>query len=171
MTVGSSINVGTINLQQARQDEVTSRQKPEVIKGKNVESERAALKKQTQEFESMFIELVLKSMRDSVQKAGLVDGGNAEEIYKSMLDSEYAKTLAQQGTMGLAAAMERQLVERFGKEEPKASQTKNAAVESSLKVGLKTYANAVEKPRVAETNGLTPLQSVEKQAKINKLMP
>lgn len=58
--------------------------------------------KLSEEFESLFLGLVLKSMRDSVQKSGLIDGGNAEAIYRSMLDEEYAKQMASQHLTGLS---------------------------------------------------------------------
>jgi Rod binding domain-containing protein len=57
---------------------------------------------------------MFKSMRSSVQKSGLIDGGNAEEIYTSMLDSEYAKQMSQQGASGLADMIERQLLQSMG---------------------------------------------------------
>lgn len=65
-----------------------------------------------QEFESMFLNLVIGSMRQTVVKGGLIDGGNAEEIYQSMLDMEYSKALAEQRMTGLAEALERQLIDR-----------------------------------------------------------
>lgn|GEM_PF-3242180 len=171
----SPVNLGSIHLQQARQDEVLaqrSRAPTSLDTGRSkMDSEHAALKKSTQEFEAMFLELVLKTMRDSVQKSGLVDGGNAEDIYKSMLDSEYAKTLAAQGSTGIAASMERQLLERFGKEVGTANEPKSAVTNAAAIAGLKTYAEAAEKPKDLASTGREPLQSMSKQAKINLLMP
>ena len=56
------------------------------------------------------MEIVLRSMRKTINKSKLIDGGNAEEIYRSMLDGEYAKIMAQRGTSGLATAIEKQLL-------------------------------------------------------------
>jgi len=64
--------------------------------------DQAEIRKLSEDFESIFLGLVLKSMRDSVQKSGLIDGGNAENIYRSMLDDEYAKQMAAQHHTGLA---------------------------------------------------------------------
>lgn len=73
------------------------------LQGKTQPSKNEAeIKKLSEEFESIFLGLVLKSMRDSVQKSGLIDGGNAENIYRSMLDDEYAKQMAAQHHTGLA---------------------------------------------------------------------
>lgn len=76
--------------------------------------ELAKIRQSAQEFEAIFIETMLKTMRDSVQKSGLIDGGNAEQMYQSMLDSEYAKQMASQGTSGLAADIEKQLLASAG---------------------------------------------------------
>ncbi len=68
------------------------------------------LKKVARDFESLFMDIVLKAMRQSVVKSGLIDGGNAEEIYQGMLDSEYSKIMAEQGTTGLAQMIEKQVL-------------------------------------------------------------
>lgn len=72
--------------------------------------ERAKIGQLAEEFESMFLEIVFKTMRASVEKSGFMDGGNAEEIYRSMLDTEYAKSMAAQRQTGLADSLERQLL-------------------------------------------------------------
>lgn len=69
-----------------------------------------AIKKLSDEFEGIFLEIVLKSMRETVDKSQMTDGGNGEQIFQSMLDSEYAKNLASQRTTGLAASIEQQLL-------------------------------------------------------------
>ncbi len=70
----------------------------------------AAIKKLSDEFEGIFLEIVLKSMRETVDKNELTNGGNGEEIFQSMLDSEYAKNLASQRTSGLAETIEKHLM-------------------------------------------------------------
>ena len=45
-----------------------------------------AIKKLSDEFEGIFLEIVLKSMRDTVDKSQFIDGGNGEQIFQSMLD-------------------------------------------------------------------------------------
>jgi flagellar protein FlgJ len=75
----------------------------------DLEKSNSDLAKVSQEFESIFLEIVLKSMREATMKGGLVDGGNGEEVFRSMLDAEYAKEIAAQGGTGLAKAIEEQL--------------------------------------------------------------
>ena len=86
-----------------------------------VENE-SKIKKLSKEFESLFLDVVLKSMRNTVQKSGLIDGGHAENLYQSMLDSEYAKVMSEQGNNGLAEMIEKQLL---GFEQKSIEGTKN----------------------------------------------
>ncbi len=72
--------------------------------------DREDVKKVARDFESLFLDIVLKAMRQSVMKSGLIDGGNAEDIYRSMLDSEYSKIIAKQGATGLSEIIENQVL-------------------------------------------------------------
>jgi peptidoglycan hydrolase FlgJ len=67
------------------------------------------LREACSEFEALFINLLLKELRATVSKSGLVDGGRAEEVYTGMMDTEMARDLAAKGGIGLAAILYRQL--------------------------------------------------------------
>ena len=84
----------------------TSRQGAGSAAGK---SDRAAVKV-AKEFESLFVGMMLKSMRDTVGKDKLTSGGRGEEVYGSLLDQEYAKALTEHGGIGLSAMLEQQIV-------------------------------------------------------------
>ncbi len=68
-----------------------------------------ALKKAVTEFESLFIYQMLKAMRESIPKSGLLGNSREEEIYKSMLDQEMAKNLTGKGGVGLSELLLKQL--------------------------------------------------------------
>jgi len=70
---------------------------------------RQGLREAASEFESLFINQMLKSMRETITKSELFHGGNAEDIYTSMLDSELSKNMASSGGIGLADMLLRQL--------------------------------------------------------------
>lgn len=72
------------------------------------------IKKLAQDFESIFSGIMLKSMRASIQKSGFMDGGNAEDIYRSMLDQEYSKSMAQTSNSSLAKNIEQYLIDAAG---------------------------------------------------------
>ena len=60
-----------------------------------------------QEFESIFVFQMLKSAR-SAKLANDIFGNNGQETYQSLLDQEYAKTLAKGHNFGIAEALVRQ---------------------------------------------------------------
>lgn len=61
------------------------------------------------EMESLFLNYLLKEMRDTVPKDGLVGKSTAGGIYESMLDSEMSRTLSEGEGIGLKAVLLRQL--------------------------------------------------------------
>ena len=61
------------------------------------------LKEACAELESLFISFLLKEMRATIPKTGLISGGRAEEIYTSMLDNQISKEMASQRGIGLSA--------------------------------------------------------------------
>ncbi|MFO7738214.1 MAG: rod-binding protein [Desulfatiglandaceae bacterium] len=63
------------------------------------------LKKACAEFESLFMFYLLKEMRATVPKSGFINGGGAEEIYTSMLDTQLARELSLNGGFGLSAIL------------------------------------------------------------------
>ena len=72
---------------------------------------RASAHKVATEFEAMFAGMMLKSMRSSVTPDKLTGGGRGEEVFQSLLDQEYASAIAQQGSLGIAQTIEKQLLE------------------------------------------------------------
>lgn len=76
--------------------------------------EQKELKRAVADFESLFINQMFKSMRETIGKSELFHGGKAEEIYTSMLDTELSKNMAQAGGIGLADMLMRQLSDREG---------------------------------------------------------
>lgn len=55
-----------------------------------------------QGMEAMFIDYLMKTMRDSIPKEDMDLESPATKIYRSMLDSEYAQKAAKAGGVGLA---------------------------------------------------------------------
>ena len=71
---------------------------------------KSKLFEQCQEFESIFVKMMLKEMRNSVDKKdSLLSGGWAEGIYSDMLDDEYSKSMAKNAGFGLADQLYKQL--------------------------------------------------------------
>jgi len=67
----------------------------------------AALKEAATQFEAMFINMMMKSMRDATPEDGLMDN-NQTKMFTGMLDQQMSQNLAKRG-MGLADVLTRQL--------------------------------------------------------------
>jgi len=61
------------------------------------------------ELETFLIKNLIKSMRSTVQKTGLIDTGFAGEMYEDILYDEYAKSFAQNANFGFAEMAYRDL--------------------------------------------------------------
>lgn len=64
--------------------------------------EMGKLKGLSQEYESFFMKQVVDAMRKTVPKDGYLNGGNAEEIYKGMMDEKLSEQMAKSGGSGIA---------------------------------------------------------------------
>ena len=73
-----------------------------------VQGEERVTKEVAQQFESIFINMMLKSMRDATERSGLLDS-EATKTYESMFDQQLSAELAGQGTFGIAQALQNQL--------------------------------------------------------------
>ena len=71
---------------------------------------KSKLYEQCQEFESIFVKMMLKEMRNSVDKKdSLLSGGWAEDIYQDMLDDKYSESMAKTARFGLSEQLYKQL--------------------------------------------------------------
>jgi peptidoglycan hydrolase FlgJ len=68
---------------------------------------RQAVKKVATQFEALFMQMVLKSMREATPHSGLLDS-QEQDMYRGMLDQQVAQQIAGKGT-GLAELIARQL--------------------------------------------------------------
>jgi peptidoglycan hydrolase FlgJ len=61
------------------------------------------------DLESLLWKQVLNSMKKTINKFKLLDGGNAEDIFSDMLYDQYSATLAKNASSGIADTIFRQL--------------------------------------------------------------
>ncbi|OGH99425.1 MAG: hypothetical protein A2104_02380 [Candidatus Melainabacteria bacterium GWF2_32_7] len=80
---------------------------------KNLREE--SLRKTASDFEAVFIKQFLETMDSTVRKSELFHGGQAENIFKSMLNDEVAKNIASNPTtsFGLAEQIYQQMKDRI----------------------------------------------------------
>jgi flagellar protein FlgJ len=67
-------------------------------------------KKVSQDFEGLFIGMMMKSMRETVGKDKLTGGGHGEDVYRSFLDQEYVAASVKRGGFGLAKLIEKEII-------------------------------------------------------------
>ena len=85
----------------------------------SLDDARAAGKKPNLEqaskaFETLFMQMIMKSMREAQLGEGLLDSEEAKP-FQSMLDSAYAELMSKNMRLGLADSISRQLSPTIGK--------------------------------------------------------
>lgn len=89
------------------------------------DKQRLQAKKVSQDFEALFVGMMMKSMRATVGKDKLTGGGHGEEIYRSMLDQEYAAASVKRGGgIGLAKIIEKDIIRQESRTAPRTVDTK-----------------------------------------------
>tara|TARA_B100001750_G_C15094227_1_gene392160 strand:- start:131 stop:451 length:321 start_codon:yes stop_codon:yes gene_type:complete len=79
---------------------------PPEIKGV---SNDAKLRETASEFEAIFIQQMLKSMRETSFESDLFPKSKGEKIFRSLLDEQYANISANSGSLGLGEMIYQQL--------------------------------------------------------------
>ncbi|MBU24580.1 MAG: mannosyl-glycoprotein endo-beta-N-acetylglucosamidase [Gammaproteobacteria bacterium] len=90
-------------------------------KAANNSSDDAAIKKAAQQFEAMFLQMMMKSMRATVEKGGLFDS-QASETFEQMYDQQIVMAMSERGSTGLAQMVERFIRQSQGQEQDQGDQ-------------------------------------------------
>lgn len=67
-----------------------------------------------QDFEALFIQMMFKSMRNTIPKDGLIPKSFSQEVFEEMLDEELSKKMAKGQGIGLAQEIYKQLSRNLG---------------------------------------------------------
>jgi flagellar protein FlgJ len=78
------------------------------LKGEAAQDPSKAIRQTSEQFEAYFIQQMMKTMRESIEKSDLVDGANMD-MYQDLMDKEVSLQMVKRGGMGLADMMERQM--------------------------------------------------------------
>ncbi len=95
------------------------------LRGKAAQNQDKALKETAQQFEGMFIQMMMKSMREA--NSGFKDEENessARETFEGMFDKEVSLQMAKRGAMGVADFMERAVKAKMPKQPSTADRLK-----------------------------------------------
>lgn len=77
--------------------------------GAGASSKDAALKRECAQLEGVFLQQLLKVMRQTVPHEGVLDGGQGESMFTDMMDQKVADSAATQMQRGLGLALYHQL--------------------------------------------------------------
>jgi len=80
-------------------------------------AERAELRQAAQDFEAMFINLLLREMWPDQEEEGMFGKSTASEFYRDMFNTELSNEMSRSGQLGLAEMLERQVAGMLGLEE------------------------------------------------------
>lgn len=65
-------------------------------------AELAKARQTAEDFEAFFVGMYLETMFSGIRTDGPYGGGPAEDVYRSMLNQEFGKAIAQSGGLGIA---------------------------------------------------------------------
>jgi len=71
------------------------------LKGQARQDAKGAIRETAQQFEALFLQMMMKSMRDSIEKSELSES-NTMDTFQGMFDKEVSVQLAKKNSMGLA---------------------------------------------------------------------
>jgi flagellar protein FlgJ len=80
------------------------------LRGKAQRNEKGALRESAEQFEALFIQMMLKSMREAsdVMKSDMLHS-NAQETFQGMYDKELSMSMAKRNSLGFADVVVKQL--------------------------------------------------------------
>ena len=85
---------------------------PLATRGADKKLDREKLKKSCADFESILINQVLKSARQTVTTSGFMGNGLGKGIYESLLDQELSQSLAKRGGLGLGKIIYNRMIQQ-----------------------------------------------------------
>ena len=78
------------------------------LRAKAQQNQDKALKETAQQFEGLFIQMMMKSMRAATPRGELLESP-AMDTYQDLFDKEIANQMGRRGALGIASMLERQL--------------------------------------------------------------
>lgn len=133
---------------------------------------QAGLEAAARQFEALFLNMLLKSMRDATSQDGLMESEQSR-LYTSMLDQQLSQTMAARG-VGLAEIMMRQLGHALPAEAPQDLDRPSAAQfpPATRPQQDRFHSGSPEEDRTKTTDGaVLPAQQKESAADIPPLEP
>lgn len=74
------------------------------------QGDKTEIRKIAEDFEAVYIGEMLNTMWSGLETDGMFGGGHAEQMFRGMMLSEQAKTMASNGGIGIADSVEAELL-------------------------------------------------------------
>ena len=100
--------------------------------------------KTSRQFEALFVEQMLSSMRKAIPDSGLLKKGFAEDVSTSMMDQAIADSIGKQGRMGMATSLYRQLSSIYPAARQVAGEQTQAIAQNGDKQGISLNGSRVK---------------------------
>lgn len=81
------------------------------LRGEAAQGSSAAIRETATQFEAYFIQHMMKTMREAMEKSDLTDNRDAD-TFQELMDKEVSLKMAERGALGLADMIERNLAHR-----------------------------------------------------------
>ena len=107
---GASFDAGLQAFRNAAAQRAVGQQTQSGIPLAGTPARTEAIKKSAKDFEAMFMSSMLESMTAGMKTDKMFGGGQAEQLYRSMLNQEYGKAIAAHGSLGIADAIQREML-------------------------------------------------------------
>ncbi|HYE83666.1 MAG TPA: rod-binding protein [Clostridia bacterium] len=114
--IGNGNNIMNYNNANAKAQEAEQGEFERALEKAIEEKDEKKLKKACSDLEAVFVNMMFKQMRSTVQKSDLLGGGYAEEMFEDMLFDKYAEEVSRNKGMGLGDILYRQLSKSMKKE-------------------------------------------------------
>jgi peptidoglycan hydrolase FlgJ len=142
------------------------------------EDKNQALEKIAEQFESMMVRMMMKSMRSAsaVFAEGNFLSSNEGDMYQEMLDDQLSLNLSKDRGMGIADAMVRQLKRNFGNDEPGGGKGVTSIGDSALgeylknRNQLKPSMAGLRAPEQAEAAGKTDISVIKFDGSVSQFV-
>jgi len=123
-SISEILNVGRHD----RTIELLQGQKSSTANLLKLKEDESGLKAASEEFEAIFINMLLQQFRNSIPEDGLIPKSNSLKMYEELLDQQTSTNLSQNGNLGMADMIFTQLKgmrDAYGSENSDAETGKN----------------------------------------------
>ncbi len=110
--INSAIQAQTVNANIQQKDQRVASFESALQKAAESQ-DLAQLKKVAADFEEIFMNMLLKSMRQTVGDSGLIEKDNQTQTFETMLDEAFAEKLADAGGVGISDLIVKQFESYF----------------------------------------------------------